>query len=293
MNKTQPPNQIIWGDNLEILKKMESESVDLIYLDPPFFSNRNYEIIWGDEGEMRSFEDRWMGGIDHYIAWLKERVEQMHRVLKRTGSIFLHCDWHANAYIRVDILDRIFGMKNFRNEIIWCYTGPSSPGMKQFPRKTDTIWWYSKSGRWTFNQLRIPYKDPNQKPRRAYLSTEGDDFSEEKIEQMRAEGKPIENYWNDIAIVARSRIENIGYPTQKPEKLLQRIIESASKEGDIVLDPFMGGGTTLAVAERLGRRFIGIDQSAMSMKVTEQRLRKQNAHFEVIITETNSERKSA
>ena len=112
-------NRLILGDNLEIMKSMESEYVDLIYLDPPFFSNRNYEVIWGDKGEIRSFQDRWSGGISHYVDWLKERVEEMYRILKPTGSIFLHCDWHANAYIRVQILDRIFGEKNFRNEIIW------------------------------------------------------------------------------------------------------------------------------------------------------------------------------
>jgi DNA modification methylase len=96
-------NQLILGDNLDVMRKMESETVDLIYLDPPFFSNRSYEVIWGDEGEVRSFQDRWSGGIDQYIAWLKERVAEMHRVLKPTGSIFLHCDWHANAEIKVDI----------------------------------------------------------------------------------------------------------------------------------------------------------------------------------------------
>ena len=115
-------NKLILGDNLEIMRTLESESVDLIYLDPPFFSNRNYEVIWGDEGEIRSFKDRWSGGIDYYIAWLKERVTEMHRVLKKTGSIFLHCDWHADAYIRVYVLDRIFWEKNFRNGIAWCYT---------------------------------------------------------------------------------------------------------------------------------------------------------------------------
>ena len=93
-------NKLILGDNLEILKQLESETIDLIYLDPPFFSNRTYEVIWGDSGEVRSFEDRFSGGIDHYISWLKERVIEMHRILKPTGSIFLHCDWHANAYIQ-------------------------------------------------------------------------------------------------------------------------------------------------------------------------------------------------
>jgi DNA modification methylase len=112
-------NKLVLGDNLEILKAMESDSIDLIYLDPPFFSNRNYEVIWGDAGEVRSFHDRWAGGIDHYIGWLKERVEYMHRILKPTGSIFLHCDWHADAYIRVDILDKIFGVNNLVNVISW------------------------------------------------------------------------------------------------------------------------------------------------------------------------------
>ena len=109
-------NQLLLGDNLEILKTLPSESVDLIYLDPPFFSNRNYEVIWGDAGEMRSFQDRFSGGIDHYISWLTDRVQEMYRVLKPTGSLFLHCDWHADAYIRVQILDKIFGANNFRGQ---------------------------------------------------------------------------------------------------------------------------------------------------------------------------------
>jgi adenine specific DNA methylase Mod len=113
-----PVNRLILGDNLEIMKTLESESVDLIYLDPPFFSNRNYEVIWGDAGEIRSFEDRWAGGIEHYISWLKERVVLMHQDKKKRGSIFLHCDWHANAHIRIDILDKIFGEKNFKGEIV-------------------------------------------------------------------------------------------------------------------------------------------------------------------------------
>jgi len=127
---------------------MESDSIDLIYLDPPFFSNRNYEIIWGDKGEIRSFEDRWSGGIEHYIDWLKERVSEMHRLLKPTGSIYLHCDYHANAYIRVYILDKIFGENNLRNELIWCYKRPSAPKQKQLSRLHDSIFWYSKTNKW-------------------------------------------------------------------------------------------------------------------------------------------------
>ena len=142
-------NKLILGDNLEILKMLESESVDLVYLDPPFFSNRNYEVIWGDEGEVRSFQDRWSGGTEHYIGWLKERVEQMHRILKPTGSIFLHCDWHADAYIRVLILDKIFGYKNMINHIIWCYS-IGGKSKRAFGKKHDSIFFYSKSKNYTF-----------------------------------------------------------------------------------------------------------------------------------------------
>ncbi len=125
-------NQLILGDCLEVLQKIEPESIDLIYIDPPFFSNRNYEIVWGDKGEMRSFQDRWSGGIDQYIDWLKMRVLEMHRLLKPTGAMLLHCDWHANAYIRVKVLDEVFGSNNFRNEIIW---------KRNFTKKVRNLKW--------------------------------------------------------------------------------------------------------------------------------------------------------
>ena len=156
-------NKLILGDNLEILRSMESETVDLIYLDPPFFSNRNYEVIWGDKGEVRSFEDRFSGGIDHYISWLKERVIEMHRILKPTGSIFLHCDWHANAYIRVYILDKVFGSNNFRGEIGWQRTNAHSDAKKKLAVLKDSIWYYSKSSNFVYNpvyvELSEKYKD--------------------------------------------------------------------------------------------------------------------------------------
>ncbi|MDR3273426.1 MAG: site-specific DNA-methyltransferase, partial [Flavobacteriaceae bacterium] len=155
-------NKLILGDNLEILKTIEDETVDLIYLDPPFFSNRNYEVIWGDAGEVRSFQDRWSGGIDHYIGWLKERVAEMHRILKPTGSIFLHCDDHANSYIQVEILDKIFGRNNFRSIITWKRSSAhndAKQGRKALGNIADTIYYYSKSIDYTFNQLYIPYSE--------------------------------------------------------------------------------------------------------------------------------------
>ncbi|MHB9296338.1 putative site-specific DNA-methyltransferase (adenine-specific) [Pillotina sp. SPG140] len=272
------PYSLIRGDNLEVLDRLEAGSVDLIYLDPPFFSHRQYAVIWGDAGEIRSFEDRWNGGMEQYIAWLKERVAAMYRVLKPSGTMFLHCDWHANAYIRVEILDKIFGMQHFLNEIIWCYTGPATV-KNRFPHKHDTIYRYAKSTVFTFNRdaLRIPYQAlHSDKGKKAFWGSRGK-LQDSKIKQDYLErGKIPEDYWVDIPSGGHiSPKERIGYPTQKPEALLERIIRAASNEGDLVVDPFMGGGTTIAVAERLNRRWIGIDQSLIAVNVTDVRLQKQ------------------
>ncbi|MDR0524409.1 MAG: site-specific DNA-methyltransferase, partial [Spirochaetaceae bacterium] len=323
-------NKLILGDNLEILKTFPDECIDLIYLDPPFFSNRNYEVIWGDEGEKRSFQDRWEGGIMHYIEWLKERVEQMHRILKNSGSIFLHCDWHANAYIRVYVLDKIFGEKNFRNEIVWKRTNAKSNISQRMGVIIDTIFFYAKSNEFKMNLIRGDYSSEQmsrykQEDEKGLYRCEnltapgkarqfmwrgvhpGDNrswrFTEEKLEELlnknliayqkdgrprkdglknyllESEGALIGNLWDDIERIANTSKERIGYPTQKPEALLERIIKCASGEGDIVLDPFMGGGTTIAVAEKLRRQWIGIDQSPMAVKVTEFRLQKQTELF--------------
>jgi len=326
-------NKLILGDNLEILKQIDSESVDLIYLDPPFFSNRNYEVIWGDAGEIRSFQDRWSGGMNHYIGWLKERVEEMHRILKSTGSIFLHCDWHANAYIRVEILDKIFGEENFRNEIIWKRTNTPKGSQfdnKQFGVVTDSIWWFSKTKSYVFDDKKIrkkineddiskKYPKMDEKGRyyeypilrsaskgaRPNLVYEYKGFTppfygwvikQEKLIEIdergdlgwRENGQPfrkfrpnedpgqlINNIWDDILRIQSNSKEAIGYPTQKPEALLERIILCASNEDDVILDPFVGGGTTVAVADKLKRNWIGIDQSVQAIKVSEMRLQKQ------------------
>jgi len=322
-------NKLILGDNLEILKGIEDETVDLIYLDPPFFSNRNYEVIWGDEGEIRSFQDRWSGGMSHYIAWLNERVEQMHRILKLTGSIFLHCDWHANAYIRVDILDKLFGMKNFLNEITWKRTTTHNDTKrgKQFGRVSDTIFFYAKDirkfkfnqqfERYTSDYIALSYSKTDSDGRRfktsdlsaanpgfpkwndflppkgrywAYSKETMDEFEQQGLIYYSENGRPylkqyldempgnsVDDFWNNC--VFRNKAERVGYPTQKPESLLDRIIKCASKEGDTVLDPFVGGGTTVAVADRLNRKWIGIDQSVQAVKVTELRLQKQQDLF--------------
>ncbi len=339
-------NRLILGDNLEILRKLESESIDLIYLDPPFFSNRNYEVIWGDKGEVRSFEDRFSGGIDHYIAWLKERVIEMHRILKPTGSIFLHCDWHADAYIRVLILDKIFGQDNFRGEIAWQRHNAHNDAKKKLAVLKDSIFYYTKNGRYTYNPIYIGLSDeyknnfyryedekgifrlsdltapginkndkewkkfhPNKSGRHWAIPSETvsklipsnkelssleklDLLYENNFIQMSKSGIPsfkryldtskgalLGDIWIDIPAVASQSNEKIGYPTQKPEKLLERIVKMSSNENDVILDPFVGGGTTVAVADKLNRHWIGIDQSVSAIKVTEMRMQNQQGLF--------------
>ncbi|MDR1215218.1 MAG: hypothetical protein LBK25_00890 [Treponema sp.] len=286
-------NKLILGDNLEILRNIESESVDLIYLDPPFFSNRNYEVIWGDQGEVRSFQDRWAGGVDHYIAWLKERVVEMYRVLKTTGSIFLHCDWHANAYIRVEILDKLFGKSNFRNEIVWCYKTTLKVSSHHLGRDHDSIFVYAKSKDFLIHPDQNDYPPSENTLKRWGKYADADGFVSNKhfagsastIINTDDESKGFNikhgvprDVW-EIAHLAGNNPEKIGYPTQKPFALLERIIKMASNEGDLVLDPFMGGGTTIAVADKLNRKWVGIDQSAMAVKVTELRLHQQTDLF--------------
>jgi len=332
-------NQLILGDNLEILKNLESESIDLVYLDPPFFSNRNYEVIWGDAGEIRSFQDRWSGGIEHYIAWLKERVVEMHRLLKSTGSLFLHCDWHANAEIKVLVLNKIFGENNFRGEIIWQRVNAHGDAKKKLAVLTDTIWYFSKAEKFLYNPIYTGHSEeyktsfykyddndgkgvyrlndmssPNPRPNMMYewlgfpCPAKGWRYQKETMQKLHDEGKIyypktkdgtldyrkrpalkryldeqkgtlLGNIWTDIQNVQAHAKERIGYPTQKPEALLERIINMACNEGDTVLDPFLGGGTTVAVADRLKRQWLGIDQSVQAIKVSEMRLQKQRDLF--------------
>ncbi|GHT26010.1 restriction endonuclease subunit M [Planctomycetales bacterium] len=331
--------RLILGDCLEVMKKMPAESVDLIYLDPPFFSNRNYEMIWGDENEKRSFIDRWDGGVDKYAVWLRERVVEMHRLLKPTGAIFLHCDHHANAYIRIYVLDKVFGDSNFRNEITWRRTNAKSNATQRFAVNTDTIFFYAKSDTFELQPVKTDYS-VEQMGRYKQFDEKGyyrcDDltapgtgrqfewrglhpgknrswrFDENTLErlirdglivfqqdgrprkdglksyQKNAKGAFIDNLWDDIQRVGNTSKERIGYPTQKPEALLERIIECASKENDIVFDPFIGGGTTAAVAQRLQREWIACDISPIAASVTQYRLeKKETLFYEPIFIETH------
>jgi len=244
---------IYCADNLQQLLNFPSECVDLVYLDPPFFSNRNYEVIWGDEAEVRSFEDRWEGGIQVYINWMQDRVIELHRILKPTGSIYLHCDFHASHYLKV-MMDDVFGVQNFLNNIVWCY-GLGGSSKRYWPRKHDDLLWYSKT-------------------------PDGQLFEADMVpatsNRMKGELKKAPDYWN-IPTINNKAKERLGYPTQKPEALLERIIRSSSPKSGLVLDPFCGCGTTIAVAERLGRQWVGIDISPTAVGLMKRRVEKEGA----------------
>jgi len=260
---------IFCGDNIDQLRKLPDASIDLIYIDPPFNSNRTYEVFWGESKEKRSFDDR-HESTRAYIEFMRPRCVELARVLKKTGSIYYHCDWHASHYVKI-MLDQIFGEHHFRNEIVWCYTGPGSPAMRQFMRKHDVIFWYSNSrDEWTFNAdaVRIPH---NPKTKANYKpGLIGSGFAEAD-HLIHKKGKVPEDWWQ-MAIAPRGK-EYLGYPTQKPLALLDRIIKASSNPNDIVLDAFCGCGTALVAAQKLGRQWIGIDISPTACRVMAKRLR--------------------
>lgn len=288
MESSEIKNKLILGDNIDVLKTLESESVDLVYIDPPFFSNKNYEVVFGDEAEIRSFEDRWEGGVNVYIEWMRERVKELHRLLKTTGSLYLHCDWHASHHLRI-MLDEIFGANNFRNEIIWHYKKWSIKQV-QFCSNHDTIFFYSKTDdkKRVFNHLYMERAASTLKRfgNAKIVSGYDDEGSRlpSKTEDKNSEGVPMDDVW-DIGRVPP--IKQL-YPTEKPIKLLERIIQASSNKGDIVLDAFCGCGTTLSVAQSLGRHWIGIDISPTAIKLIEKRLSKLGAKKGVTYTAINT-----
>lgn len=269
------PNHLIWGDNLHVMRQLPSESVDLVYIDPPFFSNRVYNVIWGDDLEKRSFDDIWEAGMPGYLVWLNARLYELKRLLKPTGSIYVHLDWHASHYVKVE-MDKIFGYDNFRNEIIWHYGLGGFNVKRWFPRKHDVILYYAKSKESHHNKIRgevSKWMDAKY----SQEDEEGKFFIQDGVKYYLKGGKPIDSVWDDDELfeytMSQTSGERVGYPTQKPEALLERIIKASSNEGDVVLDAFVGGGTTPTVAQRLGRRWIAIDQSRVAVSVTAERLK--------------------
>lgn len=319
-------NIIYCGDNLEVLPKyIPDESVDLIYIDPPFNSSRNYEVFWGESQERRSFEDRF-GDVMTYLEWMRPRLRELHRVLKPTGSFYYHCDWHASHYVKVE-LDRLFGFDNFRAEIIWRRINAKELAFRGFPQNHDSILYFTKGKDFTWNR---PFRkhdpdyvtkfyrniepgtgrrymldnltNPNHdRPNLAYeflgvnrvwrwtkdrmqqayetgLIVQSKPGAVPRLkryfDEMEKQGQAVDTLWNDIEPIQARSPEGLGYPTQKPLALLERIIQASSNQGDLVLDTFCGCGTTLEAAAKLKRKWIGVDYSPTACRVMAERLEK-------------------
>jgi len=297
-NRPNNKNALYYGDNLDILRRyIKDETIDLIYLDPPFKSNRNYNVLFEEQdgsrpsAQIEVFKDTWQWSIKSaktyeeiveagdkvsrimqafhtflgesdmlaYLAMMAPRLVELKRVLKPTGSIYLHCDPTASAHLRL-LMDSIFDPRNLQNEIIWGYrTGGVSK--RRFARKHDTILFYGKNKQPKFYPMkeRIYYEKP-------FFVSEQDENGKYFADVY------IRDVWDDVKPVINVSSERLGYPTQKPETLLERIIEASSNEGDTVLDPFCGCGTAVAVAHRLKRRWVGIDITHLATTLIKHRL---------------------
>lgn len=270
-------NMIVFGDNLQFLKTIYKNEdsvikdrvkgkVKLIYIDPPFATSDEFK---NKEGA-KAYADKKDGA--EFIEYLRKRIILAHSILADDGSIFVHLDWKMAHYVKV-ILDEVFGKNNFRNEIIWAYNGPGSPGMKQFNRKHDTIFWYSKSHKWIFNDKDIRVEHSEKTVDNFKVGLEGSGFISDTYE-LDKNGKIPEDWWQ-FAVASRIKIDGInrmGYPTEKPYKLIERIIRACSCEDDIVMDFFAGSGIVASVAERLNRRWISCDIGKLSYYTIQKRI---------------------
>jgi len=304
-------NTLCCGDNLPWLKTFSDNYVDLIYLDPPFQSGVNYNLIFqteakkkkGATSQIKAFTDTWKWGEDAvkeyqglidgtltrekpnlklltlikammgylgessmmaYLCKMSPRLLEMHRVLKDTGSIYLHCDPTSSHYLKL-LMDSIFGVENFQNEIIWWY-GQGGASKKRFAKKHDIIFFYSKSESYIYNLIRERnYYNSPFFVKKSDLEKEDSYYKKDYQGRLYAEILP-QDVWKIPSLINISK-ERLGYPTQKPEALLERIIKASSNEGDLVLDPFCGCGTAVAVAQKFKRRWIGIDISLLSIEV--------------------------
>lgn len=284
--KAHIDGHVILGENLSVMAALLPEyegRIDLIYADPPFFTNRKFSARVGRGEDSRKpekwklaegYHDAWPD-LDSYLQFLYERLELMYRLLSPNGTLYLHLDWHADAYARL-ILDEIFGSNGvFINEIIWAYHGPS-PIKTAFNRKHDTILSYAKSKDYTFNvdDVREPY-NPNTVA--TFKSSRKAGFG--KVPDLER-GKVPEDWWY-FPVVARLHNERTGYPTQKPEALLERIILASSNKGDFVADFFCGSGTTALVAAKNGRKFITTDETIRAVNTARSRLAETKSVFSI------------
>jgi site-specific DNA-methyltransferase (adenine-specific) len=268
--------KVLTGDCLKLLEPIQDESVDAIYLDPPFFTEKTHKLKTRDGSKEFSFDDLW-GCHKKYAEFLYQRLVPLHRVLKSSGSIFFHCDATANYLIR-SLLNEVFGTDQFRSEIIWHYKRWSNSKKGLLPAH-QTIYFYSKTDSFTFNTRYTSYSEStnvDQILQRRSRNPQGKavyarDEQGKVILNNSKKGVPLSDVW-DIPYLNPKAKERVGYPTQKPILLLERIIEIATNPGDLILDPFCGSGTTLVAAKLLGRHGIGIDISEDAIELTQQRL---------------------
>lgn len=274
-------NKLIWGENSAVMGSLVDQfagKFDLIYIDPPFAVGSDFEILLeiGNEKvnkgtsaiEEVAYRDTWGKGNHSFLSMIFARLTAIYELLSPDSSLFIHVDWRMNSAVRL-ILDEIFGVDGYKNEIAWCYSGPAST-RSHLPRKHDLILFYTK-GSPKFFQPRVAHKSGVHNTGQVF-GGEVIDAGQDKRTQMELRGKALEDWWDDIFTGDRYRGEMVGYPTQKPEKLLARIIEMTTNEGDLVGDFFVGSGTTVATAEKLGRRWIGADIGRFSIHTTRKRL---------------------
>ena len=317
---------IYCGDNLEQLPKLPDACVDLVYIDPPFNSNRNYEVFWGETKEKRAFDDR-HASTQAYIDYMRPRCQQLARVLKPTGSFYYHCDSHASHYVKC-MLDFLFGENNFQNEIIWKRTTSHNSANRYAPVH-DVIFYYTSGGQAVWNQQYAGYSDEYLKSKYRYKEEgtgrvyrlgditgsgirngetgekwRGFDVTARNRHWMRPpseldkwdkegrvywpkdggfpqlvqyldekKGMPLQDVWVDIPPINSMADERLGYPTQKPLVLLERLVTTSSNPNDVVLDAFCGCGTALVAAQNLDRQWIGIDISPTACRVMAKRMR--------------------
>ena len=285
---TEWRSRLIWGDKKYVLPSLLQEfagQVDLIYIDPPFDTGADFSFQVRVDGEgftkepsiieQKAYRDTWGKGIDSYLQWFSETVALLRELMAEHGSIFVHLDWHVGHYAKA-ILDSVFGIDNFRNEIIWWYYNKLQGNVKHLPKNHDVIFFYSKSESYVFNRISEPRDEPIRQQRRVWDKATG------TLKQKRDEHGALEYYtvserylddvWRISYLMPADQKENLRFQTQKPEALIKRILEASSKEGDLVLDCFVGSGTTAAVAEKLNRRWIACDLSRFAIHTARKRL---------------------
>ena len=302
VGKNSNHNLVLRGECLSASASLKDKGVkvDLVYIDPPFASGADYakkvyirrnpkvaEAIKQaeteiDSEELRNFEEKMYGDVwdkERYLNWMYENLVAIKSVMSDTASIYVHLDWHIGHYVKI-LMDEIFGEDKFINEIVWCYTGPTNQ-KNNFPRKHDLIFLYDKSEQYVFNSdsVRIGFKKSTKTGGKTSLAGKQNDSV---LEELDKKGKIVEDWWIDIADLGKVHTQDVGYATQKPEALLERIIKASSNEGMLVADFFGGSGVTAAVANRLGRKFIHCDIGINSIETTRDRLHKAGAEFEVM-----------